>query len=222
MSEEIVEVPQIVPEENSDSDTINFQPVIGQCIVCDIDITAENQAKKSKKKCYDCFRKHANERRARNEIVIKNTDIEDPDSLSEVEERILKRYNKKNEVKKLKDTIIELEQKKKDIKDGKIEPEITPEIREEVKPKIRLNALRKTVKSKTEIVSPKAEAKFVKQIQAQTTAKTPEPVIMPQTFEMPTELTRFQSRNLFKRDQTSFIPKQVINLAPKVPGRYRR
>lgn len=184
------------------------------CGMCAIEVTSENKAPRSWSRCIDCHRIAGSAQKDRTTIVVKADS-----TISEIEEKILKRHNKKATIKDLEATINELSQKKQDIKLGKVD--IT-EIAEKIVPDTK-SAAQDVVIKKAVVVPKIVEAVAKKVIKAKKEERKPD-VVPERDFlqEEPIYQEAPGMRRLFRRQVSSYIPKQAIDLTPRIPGRYRR
>ena len=180
------------------------------CGMCAIEVTSENKAPRSWSRCIDCHRIANSAHKDKSTIVVKADS-----TISEIEEKILKRHNKKATIKDLEATINELSQKKQDIKLGKVD--IT-EIAEKIVP---------DTKTDTDIVIKKAPVPKIVEAVAKKVikAKKEKPDVVPERDFLQEEPIYQEApgmRRLFRRQVSSYIPKQAIDLTPRIPGKYRR
>lgn len=185
------------------------------CGMCAIEVTSENKAPRSWSRCIDCHRIAGSAQKDRTTIVVKADS-----TISEIEEKILKRHNKKATIKDLEATINELSQKKQDIKLGKVD--IT-EIAEKIVPDTKSAAQETDVVIKKAVVPKIVEAVAKKVIKAKKEERKPD-VVPERDFlqEEPIYQEAPGMRRLFRRQVSSYIPKQAIDLTPRIPGKYRR
>jgi len=177
------------------------------CGMCAIEVTSENKAPRSWSRCIACHRIAGSAQKDRTTIVVKADS-----TISEIEEKILKRHNKKATIKDLEATINELSQKKQDIKLGKVD--IT-EIAEKIV----------VPDTPTPPTPPTPVPKIVEAVAKKVIKAKKEKEVIPERDFLQEEPLYQQApgmRRLFKRQVSNYIPKQAIDLTPRIPGKYRR